>query len=218
MQALSKHLLLVLLPGLSTVPVLGASGDPMKLLEEVRPRVRAGLEKAPPYRCTKTVVRNLFTRADSRLSRRTCFDDPERKMQLSRTDRLRLEVIVSDGSERHQWPNSHELEPADVRGFVFPPLSGGTYGKVVASILRDHPEELASAGRAVYNNREVLAYRYKVAKEKSAYLLKASSFEGNLGYSGRFFVDPESFELLRLEVEPEAPTGRIGCLRSPEHR
>src|SRR5208337_4904056 len=60
-------------------------------------------------------------------------------LQLESTDRVRLEVTVSEGRELHSWPGATRFDARDVDELIRDgPVSTGAFGAYLSSVF-DHP-------------------------------------------------------------------------------
>ena len=130
--------------------------DPNAVLEQVRTRLRAMAQNLEKYVCIETINRSYYQRVAPRNAPATprpslaCApavpDDPFR---LASTDRVRLDVTVSQGAELHSWPGATRFDARDVDDLIRNgPVSTGSFGRLYEQRLRTAGRSLSIQGRA----------------------------------------------------------------------
>jgi hypothetical protein len=160
------------------------SSDP--LLKQIKVHMVETLARQPNYTCLETVER----------SRR---DGAMKKFRLE--DTLRIEVALVDSKEMFAWPGSKQFEDRDFRELI----PNGTFGTGDFAL---HARSVFGTNSAVYDSRgeqnlggrQAISYDFRVARERSGYQIRTRDAEAVIGYHGSFYVDPQSFDLMRLEV------------------
>lgn len=197
-----RGLLLALLASSSLASA--AADDP--LLQAIRRRMSDVLLRMPHYTCVETIER---------------WRQGDPCAECRSWERLRLEVAVIGGKERFAWPGAAEFEDRDIEHIV-PPGAIGTgdfSGFAAAVFLSDAPafegpHEDRLEGRAVWR------YAFRVPLAASRYILRDGLHSQRVAYRGAFWVERQSLELLRLDVEAEglpAPPLEIAAARTAIH-
>ncbi len=187
--------------------------DPNVVLDQARARLQAMAHTLEQYVCIETVDRSYYQRvvpseapvrpegepvcgntaAGSAVAR-----DP---LQLESTDRVRLEVTVSQGRELHSWPGATRFDARDVDELIRDgPVSTGAFGGHLASLFGQPGVKFQYNGERSINGKTVFEYRYHVPLEASHFEIKAASAWHPAAYEGDFQIDPQSLELERLTI------------------
>jgi hypothetical protein len=180
---------------------------PDDLLSRARELILSAIDRMPSYTCTQTVDRSEFevipraarASCDQILANRTSGVS---RRELVRTDRLRLEVEVTDqGAEIFSWPGESRMPTERIQEFAAEGLIGtGSFGPFLINIFARPGVRFWREGVATIDGRELRQYRYLVPLESSRYHVGAAGETRIVPFDGRFWVDPESFELRRLLV------------------
>ena len=173
--------------GADNVPTKVPAGD--ALFGEVRSKMIANLARLPNYTCLQTIERKV---------RRA----PSRRYEL--VDMVRLEVALVNGKELFSWPGAGNFEDKEISQIVSGGAIGnGTFAMHAKSIFQSRNARITYVGAVTRNNRAVLQWDYEVPKLLSGYTLRSGSREAIVGYHGTIWANPETLDLLRLEVEAD---------------
>lgn len=173
------------------------------LLETVRRNMSLLLRRMPDYTCVETIER---------------WREGQPCADCRSWERLRLEVAVIGGKERFAWPGAAEFEDRDLEQIV-PAGTIGTgdfSGFAAAVFLSDGPTfegpfEERLEGRAAWR------YAFRVPLTASRYILRDGVHSRRVAYRGAFWVERESLDLLRLDIEADglpAPPLQIAAART----
>ena len=207
----------LVLPLLMFFDVRGQPLDPNEVLERARASLQAMTRRLPNYACIETVERTYFQpppRAGAScpliLAAHHARTEP---LKLEGSDRLRLEVTVSEGHEIHAWPGATRFDTRDVDQIIRQgPIGTGTFGSHLTGIFDNPAVEFQYAGEKADGNLPVVEYRYHISTESSRYRVKTGSRWQTIPYDGTFWIDPESLGLRRLTVESgELPAASSMC-------
>lgn len=173
--------------GADNVPTSVPTGD--ALFGQVRSKMIANLSRLPNYTCLQTIERKV---------RRA----PSRRYEL--VDMVRLEVALVNGKELFSWPGAGNFEDKEISQIVSGGAIGnGTFALHAKSIFQSRSARITYIGEVTKNNKAVLRWDYEVPKLLSGYTLRVGSREAIVGYHGSIWADPETLDLLRLEVEAD---------------
>jgi len=189
--------------------------DPAELLTKARDLAMARARRLPDYVCVQTVDRQYFKYVTSVKSLEwpggpaaglSCAwfaafrKDNARDLVLQSTDRLRLELKVSEGTEIGTWAGASQFGSRS----VFDLTGGGAYetgimGTFLGDILenatyRYRGEETVGASKSD-------AYGYEVPLGSSHYRFKAGPSWVPTAYHGVLWIDPDSLEIRRLLLD-----------------
>lgn len=165
-------------------------------LERIRIRVMQDLNRLPNYTCLQTIERSAL-------------EPPSKRFEL--LDLVRLEVALVDRAEVFAWPGSREFLSSKLRDLVpGGAIGNGSFALHARSVFDGRAAEVERVGETKLNNRRAMEYRYKVPRARSKFSLRHGEVEANVGYGGSFFVDPETDELMRLEVRANDIPAQLG--------
>lgn len=191
-----------------------AEGNPEQVLERARAKFQAMAHDLSRYACIETVERQYFqpvldTKAEALAEAPAASCDavkanPHQPQKLESTDRLRLEVTVSEGREIYSWPGATRFDSRDVDEIIREgPIGTGSFGTHLLGIFDNPGVQFRFAGRQTVEQREILEYSFHVGLEASRYRVKAGAAWRAIAYSGSFWLDAQSLELRRLTVRAD---------------
>jgi len=178
--------------------------DAARVLEAARIKVLRTSRNLPRYTCQETIAREYLDPPKHRAkSRESCpATDPEGLVR-SATDRLRLEVAVSEGREIHAWPGASSFDTRNLDQLVSGgPLSTGAFGTILGGIFDNAGAHFEFARENTVEGRRVFHYRYNVPVSASHYQVKLMGGTWwNTPYSGEFDVSVDASDLERLTTD-----------------
>jgi hypothetical protein len=155
------------------------SPDPADVLARTRDRLQDTTERLPNYTCVQTVDRKFF-RPRIRTPRRSCDQiagDKKRgryKVELYVTDRLRLDVKVSEGQEIGAWAGSKQFDSRSImelgKGGSF---GTGSLGGFIVDIFHNDGARFQYIGEQQGKSGALREYGYRVPVQSSHYLVQA---------------------------------------------
>jgi hypothetical protein len=183
--------------------------DANALLLHVRKNVTLTLERLPKYLCTETIDRSFFE-AEADVTSASCDDiaklrqEPDWSMRQYSSDRLRLDVAVSGGSEMYSWAGKarfHERSLADlVRGGA---TSTGAFASFLRAIFGTDAAAFSYNGDVSFDGRSLVEYSFTVPLEKSGLRISNRLHNAIVAYHGTFLVDPKTSDLVRLTIRAD---------------
>lgn len=197
--------------------VHGQTGrDPNVVLEQARARLQAMAHGLEQYVCIESVDRNYYQRVEPP----QVAGQPEAKLacgltagtataaggpgQLQSTDRVRLEVAVSEGRELHSWPGATRFDSRDVDELIREgPVSTGAFSSYLTGVFGQPGVEFHYKGERPVDGRTAFEYGYRVPLAVSHLEIKVAAAWQPAAYEGEFLLDPQSLELERLTVRSE---------------
>ena len=195
----------------------GTGRDPNAVLEQARARLQAMAQSLDKYVCVETVDRSYYQRVVPRDAPPSPQPEPacrqpaggstaRDRLQLASTDRVRLEVTVSEGRELHSWPGATRFDSRDVDDLIRQgPVSTGSFGAFLTSIFGKPGVAFRYLGERPADGKTVFEYAYRVPLEASRFEIKVAEGWRPTAYEGEFRIDPRSLELERLTVRTEDP-------------
>jgi hypothetical protein len=176
--------------------------DPQTLLDHVRSKVAAAVQRAPRYTCTETIER--FWYANRKIVRPGCDSGhpPEiKERNLVRSDRLRLDVAVGSGQEIFTWHGQKNFQTEEIDKLVTAgPVSSGNYFAFLSSIFLDGGAAVDFRGLRQEADKQVAVFGYAVPAEESHFETRTDSGKAVMAYHGDFSVDPATTDLQRLSI------------------
>jgi hypothetical protein len=171
----------------SAALVLSGAEEPEGLLDRFREHIKTELGRLPDYVCSQTV---------ERLSR------PNAQRQWQKVDTLRLDVAFLGDQELYGAPGAAQfhqrpLEQVVGRGTV----STGRHGLLTQHIFATTAATFTYRGEGEQNDRAAYMYDYDVSPDRSNYRLRSGGAEATAGFQGTFWIDSQTLDLLRLEVQ-----------------
>jgi len=208
------------LPLLMLTSVRGeAERDPVEALERARTNLQSMTRRLAKYACIETVDRSYFESPPDLPPGASCSQIQAARARstvapvLSGTDRLRLEVTVSEGHEIHAWPGATRFDNRDVDEIIHQgPIGTGAFGTHLIGVFDNPAVDFHYVGERTEDDRSMLEYRYHVSPEASRYRVKTGNTWKIVPYDGAFWLDAATLELRRFTVEAAPlPAGSSMC-------
>jgi hypothetical protein len=196
-----------------------APSDPEDVLAKARDKMLERTERLPNYMCVQTVDRRYLKPEKPEFPVLSCDDLSARstkknyRLKLEGTDRLRLDVKVSGGTEIGSWAGASHFEDGNVMKLMKGPYGTGGFGTFLTDIFSGPSSvRFFFEGEDFVDSLKLLKYRFEVARDASHYMVHAGSEWIYTGYDGDVWIDPTSFELRRLRVRTgELPEETGAC-------
>jgi hypothetical protein len=199
-----------------------AEHDPAAVLEQARTRLQAMAHNLEKYVCVETINRSYYQRVTARKAPvapepSACAPPPPNDpYQLATTDRVRLEVTVSEGAELHSWPGATRFDERNVDDLIRNgPVSTGSFGAYMNSVFGQPGVAYQYKGEQSVNAKSLFEYSYRVPLTASHFEVKTDEGWRPTAYEGEFRLDPQTYELQRLTVRTvDPPAGAAFCQAS----
>jgi len=195
------------------------------LLKRTTAKVVANDNNLQNYTCVETVVREYFLPAASTLDHACPWlleqrnhPGPEMALRPESTDRLRLDVAVTDRGEIFSWAGASRFDEGHVDHVVREgPIATGAFGSLLTVIFRTDAQKFTVVGPKVLDGRRVMEYTYDVPETTSHY--RVTLLDGvsrvRTAYSGSVLVDPDTADPVRLILRTaELPQASGSCQSS----
>lgn len=193
------------------------AADPQIVLARARDRLAQRTGRLENYTCIETVNRSYFTppKSDHRLSCdeiRGAKRSGKYKLALDLTDRLRIDVKVSEGHEIASWVDAGQFASNVLDLVGGGPFGTGPLGTQIADIFEGNDTRFQYLGESTANGETLLEYSYQVPLQASHEQIRAGLGWINSAYSGNFWIDPATYDLNRLTVvTSELPPATGAC-------
>jgi hypothetical protein len=156
-------------------------------LARIRAKMADNLRRLPNYTCLMTVDRAARSAG--------------RVRDLVHQDTIRLEVAEVGEKELFGWPGT-TLVDQRIEDFVPDGVfASGDFSGLANVIFRTHDPTFRALGKKKINGREAIGYLYEVARAVSQYRLGREGHSVIVPYHGAFWVEEQSLEILRMELE-----------------
>lgn len=200
------------------------AADPTTVLARARDKLLDRDDRVPNYVCVETVDRSYLknpgknTRSgyhpascDEIMGAKTRGKDP---LKVDATDRLRLDVKISEGHEIGSWAGARKFDSRNLVDFVGGgPFGTGPLGTLIGDIFLNPGAHFAYQGEETLNGAFVLKYEYQVGLESSHYLIRAGNTWVPTAFHGGLWIEPGSFDLRRLTAgSSELPPETLACV------
>ena len=175
--------------------------DAQRVLDLARAKVLHTTRNLPRYTCQETIQREYLSPVNRNPQiKETCDASLKVNLVRSSTDRIRLEVAISEGHEIDAWPGASRFDSENVDELVTSgPISTGSFGTTLIGIFDNPGAHFEFAGEKTVEGQRVFRYRYTVPLKASHYQVKLSGgMWWNTPYSGDFEISADAADLARL--------------------
>jgi len=215
---------MVMLPihGATILAIIGLASppsvDPAEVLVQARNYFLTQVQRLPNYTCVQTVNRRYFRTAGPSFPRPSCAELNREKEQsphpltLEATDRLRLDIKVSEGVEIGSWAGSRDFDSRSLTDLIGQgPYGTGPFGTLLWDIFASGTTfEFAGAQRE--GDLELLEYGFRVSADESHFYVDSGREWVAVAYRGSIWIDPASMEPRRVTAQADQlPSGSGGC-------
>jgi hypothetical protein len=144
----------------------------------------------------------------SRIANLTCIETIERfrsdqEGQLRKYDTIRLEVTLVNNRELFSKLGAAKIEVSDVSEFNGGgAIESGLFAAYAHGVFQENWATYHYAGEEMLRNRRTARYNYEVPLPGSGYRISIGGRQAVLPYSGSFWVDGKTLEVMRLTVHP----------------
>jgi len=178
--------------------------NPEQVLAKARDNILDRTERLPNYTCVQTVDRKYFKLKNPQSPVLSCDDMSAKRnkknnlLYLEATDRLRLDVKVSGGTEIGSWAGASHSGDGNVMKLIKGPFGTGAFGTLLTDIFTGSSVSFYFDGEESVDSLKLFRYRYEVSRESSHYMIHTGNDWAFTAYDGAVWIDPNSLELRRL--------------------
>jgi hypothetical protein len=173
-----------------------AQSDPAGELRRIRRHMAQNLNQLPNFTCLETIER--FRRASA-----------SARWELS--DRVRLEVAQVGQRELFSWPGAGQFDDTDIGDIVGGGMTGtGDFALFARSLFLNRDHAIIFAGSETLDGRRALRYDYRIARKDGRFRVGVGGKHAMVGYSGSFWADAETLDLLRLAGSADDTPAELG--------
>ena len=202
------------------VAASAADDDPVQVLMRVRDRILAHAQRIPNHTCVETIVRDWYEFAAG-TAPRSCDDllgrrkkaRPDALLRLSSTDRIRLDVALTDSHEIFSWPGAGKFQDGYINELVpTGAIGSGGFAASLVAIFEAVDPQFAFEGEKTVDGRRLFEYSFDVSETNSHYQVRAEKVWLNTGYTGTLLADPATSDLVQLNLRTqELPKSTNTC-------
>ena len=154
-------------------------------LPEIKRRALADLANVPNYVCVDTIERSVWVPA---------------AREFRRLDRIHLELAHIGGADRFAWLGNSSFESKSPTAMVGYGVSfRGDFAQNWALVLANDATAIWFEGESSVESHAAWLYRYEVLRGGLA--IRDGDRSGTAKVRGEFWVDPETLQLLAIEVQ-----------------
>jgi hypothetical protein len=163
------------------------------LFARIREHVRSQLTQLLNCTCLQTSDRYRLQSSKS-----------GQKHRIESSERLMLEIAYIGGKEVFAWPGAGSFESRTVSEIVAGGLTDtGGFSLFARSIFVDNTAIVKFKGTEDIQGHNAVRYDCSVAPLLSGYLVKSPAGSATVGYSGSFWADSKTLDLLRIVVRAD---------------
>ena len=155
------------------------------LLQQIKQRAMGDLASVPNYVCVDSIERSVWIPGE---------------LQFRPLDRIHLELAHIEGADRFSWLGNSVFElksPTDMVGYGT--SFRGDFADNRTLVFRNDWTKISYADRVTTDGRPALRYEYDVHRE--ALSVRNGNQFGFAAARGAFWIDPETLELLQIDME-----------------
>jgi hypothetical protein len=200
----------------------GSDYDPAIVLKRVTAKVIETTDRTPNFTCVQTVDR-VYYRPVAATLKRPCgvvleqrrHPSPDMVLREIGTDRLRLDVTLTDSGEVYSWAGASRFEGGIEQVVPYGPLGTGAFGAYLSVIFRKDVRGFRFERKWEEGGRTRLEYSFQVQQPESHYRIILPGASVFTAYQGSFVADAETADLVRVSVETvELPPASGNCMLS----
>lgn len=183
--------------------------DAKALLLEIRKKVMITLGQLPRYLCTETIDRSTF-QPELSIPDSSCSYLAENRKQadwkINRviSDRLRLDVAVSNTGEMYSWIGENRFENRSLADLVGHGATlTGTFSSFLMAIFGTNAATFTYDGEVPAERRGTIEFGFRVPLENSHYSIGTKLHHATVAYEGTFWADAKNYDLVRLTIRAD---------------
>jgi hypothetical protein len=171
------------------------------LLQQIKQRVMADLASVPNYVCVDSMERSVWIPGER---------------QFRRLDRIHLELAHIEGADRFSWLGNSVFElksPTEMVGYGT--SFRGDFADNRTLVFSNDWTKISFADRVTADGRAALRYEYDV--HRGALTVRNGNQSGLAAARGTFWIDPETLDLLQIDMEGYDIPARLALRSAVDH-
>ena len=162
------------------------------LLAKIKIHLRREFSNLPNYTCLETIARFQKQPVQSRR---------ETNPKMLALDTVRLEVAYSDGREWYSSPGDRRFRDDSPAAFIGSGMMGnGAFALATNNLFVHNAATFTYRGEEAVGGRMAIRYDVVLSRLMKPLHISLAGGSGAVGEEGSFWVDPQSLDLLRLEL------------------
>ncbi|MBI1791662.1 MAG: hypothetical protein HYR60_29380 [Acidobacteria bacterium] len=163
-------------------------------------------EGLPPDLLHLSRIKLTMAKEIGRTANYTCLQTIERSRaskagKLRHFDTLRLEVAFVDGKELFSWPGANRFDDRKINEIVQAgTIASGMFLAFARTVFQNRWPTYRFLGEQEWEGRRAIRFDYDVPLMGSGYHLSIDRREATVPFSGSFWADPVTHDVLRLLV------------------
>jgi hypothetical protein len=166
-------------------------------LAKIKTAVSEHLSRLPNYTCTETIQRSQRTKVN-------------RQDRVTMQETIRMEVAFLDGKELFGWPGAAKIDESDIHKMVDGSIGNGYFGLLSRSIFATSFAVIEYGNAAGLEGKPAVRFDYRIPKSSGAYTITGEVGEAVVDFHGSFWVNPKTFDLLRITAYVDHPPPLLG--------
>jgi hypothetical protein len=190
--------------------------SPSELFHVVRTRLMADMNRQRRFTCVQNINRQTYGQEyrESQSCSTILANRTRRKHDLPMlsSERLRLEVAVTEDREIHSWLGATEFSEDEIRTLTNSgPFGGGDFATLIPGIFGGSATVKFENYRTL-DGRTLFVYAFDVPENASHYQIATAKGGLITAYGGSFSLDPQTHDLVQLSVRTaELPEATTAC-------
>ena len=153
------------------------------------------------YACVESIERSLWIPGESR---------------FRRLDRVHVEVAHIEGADRFSWLGNSTFSSRNPSAMVgYGTSFGGSFADNRSLVFKSNWTKISYAGHITVNGRPALRYEYDAPR--GALRLTNGNLSGYTAARGSFWIDPETLDLLQIDIEGYAIPSELAVSAISDH-
>jgi hypothetical protein len=169
--------------------------DAINLLVRIRQHVRDSIIDVPNYTCLETMDRGISA--------------PDGALEFR--ERLRVEVLVAEHNELFAWPGSSDFSDPMGDWIDRGAIGNGNFWAELYNLFIASEASVKYAGMETLGGVSVYRFDFQVPSLSSRYTLSIAGKTSTTAYSGSFWADKNSLELVRIDTNAEDIPPDLDC-------
>jgi hypothetical protein len=158
------------------------------LLSRIKDHMQSELAALPNYTCLETVTR--------------FHKDSARGAKLQALDTVRLEIVYTDHHEWYGSPGDRSLTETDPVSFIGAGMiANGIFGITLHNLFVADVATFTPQGEDRIAGRAAVRYAFRLPRMFNHFSVSIPGGTGTVGEEGSFWADPQTLDLLRLDVQ-----------------
>jgi hypothetical protein len=160
------------------------------MLARLKSHMRQELARIPNYTCVEVLER---------------FHKPAGpKGTMKPLDTMQLEVAHIGGRELFSWLGDRNFKEDNPSAFIGGGMiGGGLFAGHLQGLLVSDPATFRYRGAEDLDGRRSIRYDFQLSSLWSRYTIQVAGASGNVGMKGALWADPQSLDVLRLEIHAD---------------